>query len=301
MAHYRAVILSPHLDDAVFSCAGTIALLRKNGAVMVLNIFTRYLEDSKNAAVLLSATRYQEEEATAKTLNYEYKNLDELDAFFRLPKYRAIANIFKPLGKEDLDYLPRLKEQLHAELAKISFDHLYVPLAVGWHADHHLTFLSMIDSPYRAKILFYEDAPYCLIRHATRARLEHIDGKRLALPEFLNLWQQMSLSFYQSGMVQTMQPAWQRYFAFPVISYYLLRLLQRHARTHQGPVPINPVPVIIDMSAHADIKINAAALYASQVKEFFCDTMDMRTSYEQHAAASGHPGKHIERFWKFST
>ena len=46
MKHYRAVVLSPHLDDAVFSCAGAIRRLRREGPVLVINIFTRYLAKS---------------------------------------------------------------------------------------------------------------------------------------------------------------------------------------------------------------------------------------------------------------
>ena len=44
---YRAVIVSPHLDDAVFSCGGAIAQMVTEGPVLVLNIFTRYLSEVK--------------------------------------------------------------------------------------------------------------------------------------------------------------------------------------------------------------------------------------------------------------
>ena len=46
MKHYRAVVLSPHLDDAVFSCAAAIRQLRQEGPVLVINIFPRFLATS---------------------------------------------------------------------------------------------------------------------------------------------------------------------------------------------------------------------------------------------------------------
>ena len=39
---YRAVIISPHLDDAVFSCGGLILKLKSEGPILVINIFTKY-------------------------------------------------------------------------------------------------------------------------------------------------------------------------------------------------------------------------------------------------------------------
>ena len=40
--HYNAVFISPHIDDAIFSCGGTIAQLAHQGNVLILNIFTGF-------------------------------------------------------------------------------------------------------------------------------------------------------------------------------------------------------------------------------------------------------------------
>ncbi|MBK8576186.1 MAG: hypothetical protein IPN90_11105 [Elusimicrobia bacterium] len=45
---YRAVILSPHWDDAVFSAGGHLAHLQEEGQVLVLNLFTDYPEYVKS-------------------------------------------------------------------------------------------------------------------------------------------------------------------------------------------------------------------------------------------------------------
>ena len=70
MKRYRAVVLSPHLDDAVFSCAAAIRQLRQQGPVLVINIFTRYLATSTlKHGVPLVDSRHDEERAAAAFLD----------------------------------------------------------------------------------------------------------------------------------------------------------------------------------------------------------------------------------------
>ena len=69
--HYRAVIISPHFDDAVFSCGGLINQLVKEGPVLIYTIFTDYLSGIKIHGVVLSETRQQEEIDAAHFLGFE--------------------------------------------------------------------------------------------------------------------------------------------------------------------------------------------------------------------------------------
>ena len=85
---YKAVFVSPHLDDAVFSCGGEMSRLTKERPVLVLNIFTEYLSEIKVHAVVLGAKRYAEERAAARFLGFESQNLGELDVSFRREAYR---------------------------------------------------------------------------------------------------------------------------------------------------------------------------------------------------------------------
>lgn len=297
--HYRAVVLSPHLDDAVFSCGGEIAKLQREGKILVLNIFTKYLENAKKAAVVLGSERYSEENNAATALQYEYKNLNELDAFFRHPRFQSIGNIFLPLEAENLKYLPIFKNILFAELEQISFDRIYVPLAIGWHVDHYLTFLVMQDFKFKEKVYFYEDAPYCFIETATDSRLYQMRNKRESFFAFLKRWFRVSISFYKSGMVQTMQPVWQRYFAFPVTSFYLFGMLRKHLAAQKAMPEIEQTPVFSDVSEFYEIKMQAANMYKSQVKEFFCNFDDMKKSYARHSKALVADKVFVERYWKF--
>ena len=63
---YRAVFLSPHLDDAVFSCGGLLARLAKTGPVLVLNLFTEFPRPIQNRGIVLGSERYKEEVAAAR-------------------------------------------------------------------------------------------------------------------------------------------------------------------------------------------------------------------------------------------
>lgn len=296
--NYHAVILSPHLDDAVFSCAGSIKKLRQQGPVLVINIFTQYLSHTAKSAVPLSDVRYQEEHDAATLLDYEFKNLGQLDAFFRRPKFQSIANIFRPLDKEDLNFLPHLKKIIFDVLDQIECDRIYVPLAVGWHVDHCLTFLAMLDYDKKDKIYFYEDAPYCLIGNATDLRLQQLSGRQESFIQFLRRAWQASIAFYHSGMVQTIRPSWQRIFAFPVVSIYLFNMLTRHLRTTKQVVPMDPTPILSDASECFDIKIQAVSMYKSQIYSFFRDETDIRSSYQHYVTRLGFQNQYVERFWK---
>ena len=68
---YRAVVISPHLDDAVFSCGGAIAAMVEEGPVLVLNLFTGYLSTMKIHGAVLGEERYQEERDAARFLGFE--------------------------------------------------------------------------------------------------------------------------------------------------------------------------------------------------------------------------------------
>lgn len=295
---YRAVFLSPHLDDAAFSCGGEIARLRREGKVLVLNVFTKYLANARKAQVNLSDDRYQEEQSAAGILGYEYKYLNELDIFFRHPRFESGGNIFLPLEKDQIEYLPKVRKILLDSLEDMTFDHLYLPLGIGWHTDHILTFLALLDSPFRNKILFYEDAPYCFIDNATDFRLKQLSGEKEPCFSFLKHWWEASLSLYQSGMLQTIRPAWQRYFAFPVTTCYLYAMLISQLKSIKSTVMIDKNYIVSDVSPFFEMKIKSIMAHKTQIKELFCSQADIRTSYLKHSASINPNIKHCEKYWR---
>ncbi len=143
--HYKAVFVSPHLDDAVFSCAGEIARLRGQGPVLVLNLFTKYPEKVKvhrrcSAPSARNVTRRSrlppDSWATHRIISTNWMLTSD---------GRHIALSATSSGHvvpEDAEtYLPALRKRVFAFLDALDYERLYVPMAIGWHVDHLLTHL----------------------------------------------------------------------------------------------------------------------------------------------------------------
>ncbi len=303
---YKAVFVSPHLDDAVFSCGGEIARLAAQGPVLVLNLFTRYLGEVKLRAVVLGEERYREEAAAAEFLGFESHNFGELDVSFRRPAYRSLGNIFRPPVREDMeDYLPALRERVFAWLADVDYERLYVPLGVGWHVDHVLAHLLFEPWIGRDGLIHYEDAPYCLIPHAARHRLNELgayprqpnDSTLAPVPEG-RAWRETVTAYADTALMKNLRPAVVRWSALPVVGIYLYRLIALHRRLAATASPSRhldaQVSVLDEVFAR---KTQAMALYASQFREFFADAADCERLYTAYAAGIGFAGGPVERYW----
>lgn len=304
---YKAIIVSPHLDDAVFSCAGEIARLVEQGPVLVLNLFTRYLGEVKARAVVLGDERYEEEQAAARFLGFTSRNFNELDVSFRHPAYRSLGNIFRPPVQEDTEgYLPELRERVFAYLSAIDYESLYVPLGIGWHVDHILTYRLFEPWMGDERLIHYEDAPYCLFPHATRYRLDELgsfpaDDENLNLPNAGNLqsWWATTRAYADTALMRNLRPAIVRWFAVPVVGIYLYRLMALHRRLAEripGAWALSPraEPLGVEFKR----KLHAMTLYRSQFQEFFLDAADCERLYMAYAARTSRAKAPIERFWR---
>lgn len=303
---YAAVFVSPHLDDAVFSCAGEIDALVREGPVLVINLFTRYLADVKIRGVVLGDERYQEETDAARFLGYESRNLGELDVTFRREPYRSLGNIFRPPIDEDIAWLPELRGKIFDILAGLEFDRLYVPLGIGWHVDHVLTHQVFEPWAGQAKLYYYEDTPYALIPHATRYRLNELgqperrEGDRSLAPgNELAAWWQAAMAYADTALMKNLTPWIVRRSAVPVVSFYLYHLMARYRRlAAQAPgIAWNARIRELDPGALAR-KIEAMALYRSQFREFFSDREDCRHSLASYASSIRSGGPALERYWQ---
>jgi LmbE family N-acetylglucosaminyl deacetylase len=300
---YRAVFISPHLDDAVFSCGGRIAQLVKEGPVLVLNLFTRYLADLKIHGAVMGAQRHQEERDAAEFLGFESRSLGELDAPFRRKAYRKLGNLFHPPCQQDLDWLPGLRAKLFGMLSEIEFETLYVPLGIGWHVDHVLTYLAFESWPGKWPLQYYEDAPYCCIPHATRYRLNdiatyprHPDDISLREVHPLLAWWQAASAYTNTALMKNLQPWMIRKLAVPSVSYYLWRLMWHHCRSDASTNQPGLCPVIVAISDQFECKVDAMVLYSSQFGEFFTSRPDCIASSMSYVRALGESAA-AERYW----
>ncbi len=158
-----------------------MARLLREGPVLVLNIFTGYLSNLKIHGAVLGAERYREEIDAANFMGFESVNLGELDAPFRRTAYQQLGNIFRPPVAEDLAWLEALRVKVFGALEQIGFQELYVPLGVGWHVDHVLTYM-LFDTWVSSRAILSEDIRVIALPppHSTRDLKSSVSIRRHA-------------------------------------------------------------------------------------------------------------------------
>ena len=210
------IFLSPHLDDVVLSCGGTVAHLCRAGVpVTILSIFTGKIDSSvplSPFAALLHplwckpaqayATRRAEDVAALVQFGLKPHWLNWLDCIYRgdaapgtwyYPDDDALFGAVHPAEENLPQQLARaIKTYLRQHNLTDAPAVFYVPLAVGNHVDHQLTHraAAMLIRADDA-VFFYEDYPYIRRQPADLARAHRAsdaiwgDGKWTARPQTL--------------------------------------------------------------------------------------------------------------------
>lgn len=299
MKKYQAIFISPHLDDAVFSCGGRIQHELKKGPVLVINFFTDYPENIKQMGVSLGKERLSEEKNAATFLGYESKNLMELDAVLRNPHYKKITNLFKNITVEESAYVESLRNKIFLALNELSFETIYVPLAVGWHVDHQILFQVFLPWLGKKNIKFYEDAPYCFVKDLTRLRLNQLGEKNMIqfnVKELQELESAALNSFKKMGLFMA-RPFYLRYFV-SLIGVFVLRKIIRFQNNQKLNLPALRADILELSENELQVKINAIKCYASQFKVFFKSEENYRTDYQSYLKQNQMANlKPFERYW----
>ncbi len=165
--------LSPHLDDAVFSCGGVLARLADAGwRVVMATVFTRSVVPAEGFALACQldkglapdvdymARRRAEDRAAADILGVtDIRWLDRLEAPHR--GYAAAPELFADIRANDLvwqDLLPAF-EALRTELLP---DLVLAPQGLGDHVDHRQVIRAALPVFAPDRIAFYRDTPYAI-------------------------------------------------------------------------------------------------------------------------------------------
>ncbi|HEV2649576.1 TPA: PIG-L family deacetylase, partial [Streptococcus pneumoniae] len=169
----KYIFLSPHLDDAIFSCGDYISKLTSEGEiVLVITIFSGYplsqqLQPSaKQFHKLCNLGKYpieerkKEDRLACERLQCDFRHLSYYECLYRKDRngnflYR---HIYSELKNEDT-----LKNDIIKELLMHLDDKcvVYCPLSLGDHIDH--VFVNSIGRALefmRYKVIYYEDFPY---------------------------------------------------------------------------------------------------------------------------------------------
>lgn len=169
--------LSPHSDDAILSCGGTIHRLRSQGETIIIRTvfsgspiepfspFAKRLHAIWGNPADIYRTRREEDFAANSILGAAVLFGDTPDALYRQDPagswlYNAHADLYEELHPDDNELVAHVVEELRiSSLPKEST--CYAPLAIGNHVDHAIVFAAAIQ--LRAAgwdVHFYEDYPY---------------------------------------------------------------------------------------------------------------------------------------------
>lgn len=164
----RNVFISPHPDDAIWSCGGRISsLLQAKEPVLLITVFTArqvvVQHNERWRSIANSDIRLKENQKAIEFLNLENINLDYLDAALRLKEerylYKDSNSLFLNMHEDD----KLLIESIANSLVKIlkPGDVVNVPLANGNHIDH-LIVKEAAKKIGSTCLISYEDFPYSI-------------------------------------------------------------------------------------------------------------------------------------------
>jgi LmbE family N-acetylglucosaminyl deacetylase len=254
------VYLSPHLDDAVLSCGGSMRRqARAGGRVVVVSVcagdppsgvlsefaqelHARWAEEAaRPLSAHMTASRRAEDLAALDQLGAEAIHFTVPEAIYRTDPgtrrnlYPTEKAIFGELHPSEQALARRTAQRLSDVLRGIPRHWVYAPLALGHHVDHLLT--RQAAEAAGGVHAYYEDYPY----------VEKVDRAGLGTA--------------------------------PVTS----TPLGREMRSEVAPVAED------DLQA----KVKAIAAYASQISTFWKDVETMETAVRAFAASTGG-----ERLWR---
>lgn len=173
------IYISPHLDDAVLSCAGLIFKQVSQGEdVQVINLFAgipnlqkfseyaekqhRMWELPPDKAILV---RRQEDNQALSFLGAKVTNWDNWDAIYRSANgeflYTNHEKLFGLIHADEQPLIEFLTQEISQVFQRFPEATFYAPLRIGGHVDH-LVARSCAAHLYKhgMKVIFYEDFPY---------------------------------------------------------------------------------------------------------------------------------------------
>jgi len=281
------IFLSPHLDDAVFSCpARILAEVRGGAEVVIATVFSHC--GSHRAARSEYRRRRREDQAAARALGAKPRWLGMADAPFRHPFYNSFRNIIFGAAQGEELRLASLDRMLFVLVTSLQPVRLYIPLGVGGHIDHRLTFVAANGLPATIPKIFYEERPYALVGHAVPWRLS---GLGIKLP----------------GEPFTPAEYWRHVLRARYVRSHLPSGSERRlCRQALDSFPASPVFQSANPELHSPAKedipriAEAVFAYTSQTPGFLGAPTEYRRASRLYARRLGSPASYAERFWRLA-
>lgn len=163
----RVVILSPHLDDAVFSCFGLMQSEALRHSPLIITIFAgdanRSIEERHG--IELPSRRRGEDANVMAYCSAQFVHFGFQDAIDRCGKdgqllYPRLDLVFGSPHGDDLALVDRIARALSPLCQGVGNVLVVAPLGIGFHVDHKLVALAAQRVSTLGSLLFYEDFPY---------------------------------------------------------------------------------------------------------------------------------------------
>jgi LmbE family N-acetylglucosaminyl deacetylase len=173
-----AVFVSPHFDDVVLSCGGTVAMLIANGVrPTVVTVFGGEITDEAMSTFAkwkhsrwgiesiddVLDTRRNEEARAAATLGYYARALGFPDAIYRGDRYSADLELYAIPNAQETGLEQLIADEVRSLPEWTDETVVYVPLAAGDHVDHQIAHeAGQIIARAGVTVYAYEDCPYSI-------------------------------------------------------------------------------------------------------------------------------------------
>jgi LmbE family N-acetylglucosaminyl deacetylase len=189
----RAIFLSPHYDDVVLSCGGTVALLADEGCEpVVVTVFAGEVPDDfitdfakwKHSrwgvtGVEQNVLRRQEEDRNGvEALGARAHWLGYPDAIYRGDRYLSDQSLFGAPQAVETGLVNLIVDEVRSLPEWADEGTVFVPLGIGEHVDHQIMFtVGCVLAKRGTRVFAYEDCPYAIHTPAgLDRRLEEVDG-----------------------------------------------------------------------------------------------------------------------------
>ncbi|MGB3633208.1 MAG: PIG-L deacetylase family protein [Rubrobacteraceae bacterium] len=168
-----ALFISPHLDDAAFSCGGTLARLAAEGWHTVLaTVFTRSVPNPTGFALqcqldkglpddvdYMALRREEDRKFAARAGVHELVWLDHPEAPHR--SYESAPALFGDVVPGD-EIWSAVADDLERLVSRQEPGAVFAPQALGGHVDHHQVVRATLKSVPPERTFWYRDLPYAI-------------------------------------------------------------------------------------------------------------------------------------------
>lgn len=297
MAGVDLLVVSPHFDDAVLSCAGRMhAAVTSGRRVHVATVMS--------GPSTAQAERQREDRRALASLGVEASTLGLLDAPFRHGFYRDFESIVLRTHSADGAFGAAVSQALVDLCGQLQPAEIVLPLGVGTHIDHRWVHGSWPRLAECASVLFYEDRPYAFVEGFLRLRLHQLDTRIVGDPPtdlaplpWATLRRAMLHDLRNTHFVRTYLPPGRQRLRCA------LELTRQLRRVGMARPAVEPSLVLCPEVHRGDLReldavVDAVARYGTQLRDLFGDCDGIRRAYGRHASRLDPEAVHAERYWR---